>query len=311
MSSRGIALFAAIGIIWGIPYLLIKVAVAELEPAMIVFARSAIAALVLLPIVLARRQLRPVLRRWRVLLVYTVVELVFPWFFLTVAEQRLPSSTTGLLIAAVPLVAVGVTYALGRRTPLAWWHWAGIATGMLGVGAIVGFDVAGTDLVGVLQLTIVVLGYAIGPALLAKWMGDLPGVGVSAASLGIAAIVYLPIVSLTGGWPTAIPSGPVIGSVLGLALVCSALGFIVFIALIGEVGPIGATATTYINPAVAVIAGVLVLGETVTVWTGVGFVLVLLGAALVTRPTRRADSPRMRQRPPRRPRASHPSPPPG
>ncbi|HWK21164.1 MAG TPA: EamA family transporter [Microbacteriaceae bacterium] len=284
MSPRGIALFAAIGVIWGIPYLLIKVAVGELEPAMIVFARCAIAALVLLPIVLARRQLWSVLRRWRVLLVYTVIELVFPWFFLSVAEQRLPSSTSGLLIAAVPLVAVGVTFLLGRRTPLAWWNWLGILVGMLGVAAIVGLDVAGTDLVGVAQLSIVVLGYAIGPAILAKWMGDLPGVGVTAASLTIAAIIYLPIVSLTGGWPTAIPSAPVIGSVLGLALVCSALGFIVFIALIHEVGPVGATATTYINPAVAVLAGVLVLGEVVTIWTAIGFVLVLAGAYFVTKP---------------------------
>lgn len=284
MSPRGIALFAAIGVIWGIPYLLIKVAVGELEPAMIVFARCAIAAVVLLPIVLARRQLMPVLRRWRVLLVYTVVELVFPWFFLSVAEQRLPSSTTGLLIAAVPLVAVGVAFVLGRRARLAWWNWIGIAVGMLGVAAIVGLDLAGTDLIGVLQLSVVILGYAFGPAILAKWMGDLPGVGVTAASLSIAAIIYLPIVSITGGWPTAFPSPPVVASVLGLALICSALGFIVFIALIREVGPVGATATTYINPAVAVLAGVLVLGEQITIWTGVGFVLVLLGAYFVTKP---------------------------
>lgn len=286
MRPRGIVLFAAIGVIWGIPYLLIKIAVGELEPAMIVFARCAIAALVLLPIVLARRQLLGVLRRWRVLLVYTVVELVFPWFFLTAAEQRLPSSTTGLLIAAVPLVAVGVAFLLGRRARLTWWNWLGIAVGMLGVAAIVGLDVAGTDLLGVLQLVVVVIGYAFGPAILSKWMGDLPGVGVTAASLGIAAIVYLPIVTLTGGWPTALPSAPAVASVLGLALVCSALGFVVFIALIREVGPVGATATTYINPAVAVLAGVLVLGEQITVWTGIGFVLVLLGAYFVTKPRR-------------------------
>jgi len=284
VTPRGIALFAAIGVIWGIPYLLIKVSVTELEPAMIVFARCAIAAVVLLPIVLARRQLLPVLRRWRVLLVYTVVELVFPWFFLTAAEQRLPSSTTGLLVAAVPLVAVGVAFVLGRRARLAWWNWIGIAAGMLGVAAIVGLDVAGTDLVGVLQLVVVVVGYAFGPAILSKWMGDLPGVGVTAASLTIAGIIYLPIVLFTGGWPTAIPSAPVIASVLGLALICSALGFIVFIALIGEVGPVGATATTYINPAVAVLAGTLILGEQITIWTGVGFVLVLLGAYFVTKP---------------------------
>lgn len=288
MSPRGILLFAAIGVIWGIPYLLIKVAVAELEPAMIVFARAAIAAIVLLPIVLARRELLVVLRRWRPLLVYTVVELVFPWLFLGFAEQRLPSSTTGLLLAAIPLVSVGVAFLLGRRARFGWWNWAGIATGMLGVAAIVGLDVAGTDLVGVLQLSVVVVGYAFGPAILSKWMGDLPGVGVTAASLGIAAIVYLPVVLLGGVWPTTMPSVPVIGSVIALALICSALGFIVFIALIGEVGPVGATATTYINPAIAVLAGVLILGEPISIWTGVGFALVLAGAYLVTKPRKAA-----------------------
>jgi len=288
VSTRGVLLFAAIGVIWGIPYALIKVAVTELEPATIVLMRSGIAAIVLLPIVLARRELMPVLRRWKPLLVYSVVELVFPWFFLGAAEQRLPSSTAGLLLAAIPLVSVGVAFLLGRRARFAWWNWLGIVAGMLGVAAIVGFDVAGTDLIGVLQLAVVVIGYAFGPAIISKWMGDLPGVGVTAASLGIAAIVYVPIVLISGGWPTAIPSPPVIGSILGLALICSALGFIVFIALIAEVGPIGATATTYINPAIAVLVGVLLLGERITIWTGVGFVLVLLGAYFVTKPRRAA-----------------------
>ncbi len=288
VSTRGILLFAAIGVIWGIPYALIKIAVVELEPATIVLLRAAIAALVLLPIVLARRELLPVLRRWRPLLAYTVAELVFPWFFLGAAEQRLPSSTAGLLLAAIPLASVGVAFLLGRRARFAWWNWLGILAGMLGVAAIVGFDVAGTDLVGVLQLAVVVVGYAFGPAIISKWMGDLPGVGVTAASLGIAAIVYLPIVLFSGGWPTAWPSPPVIGSVLALALICGALGFIVFIALIGEVGPIGATATTYINPAVAVLVGVLLLGERFTIWTGIGFVLVLAGAYFVTKPRRAA-----------------------
>lgn len=290
MSSRGILLFAAIGVIWGIPYAMIKIAVTELDPTMIVLARAGIAALVLLPFVLARRQLMPVLRRWRVLVVYTVFELVFPWLFLGLAEQRLPSSTSGLLLAVIPLVSVGVLFILGHRVRFAWWNWVGIATGMLGVAAIVGLDVAGTDLVGVAQIAVVIVGYAVGPVILSRWMGEVSGVAVTAASLSIAAIIYIPIVLLTGSWPTAWPSAPVIGSVLGLALICSALGFIVFIALIREVGPVGATATTYINPAIAILVGVLLLGEPFTVWTAVGFVLVLCGAYLVTRP-RRPDLP--------------------
>lgn len=294
MTRRGILLFAAIGIIWGVPYLLIKISVGGLSPQTIVFARSAIAAVVLLPIVIARGELLPVLRRWPVLLAYTAAEILVPWFFLGTAEERLPSSTSGLLLAAVPLVSVGVSFLFGRGARLAWFNWLGIAIGMLGVAAIVGLDVAGSDLIGVLEIAVVV-GYALGPAIISRWMGELPGLGVTAGSLGLAAVVYLPIVLLTGAWPTAWPSTPVVVSVLGLALLCSALGFTVFFALINEVGPVGATATTYINPAIAILAGVLVLGELVTVWTGIGFVLVLLGAYLVTRPRRTATASMLRQ----------------
>ena len=283
MSRRAIILFAALGVAWGIPYLLIKVAVGELDPAVVVISRSALGALLLLPLAFARGQVLPVLRRWRPLLIYSVVEIVLPWFFLSSAEQRLPSSTAGLLLAAIPLVGVAVAIFFGRPARLSPGNWLGILFGMLGVAALVGFDVAGSDLVGVAQLAVVVVGYAIGPAILSRWMSDLPGVGVVALSLAITAIIYLPIVPIAGGWPREWPSLPVILSIVTLAAVCSAAAFLLMFALVAEVGPMRATTITYLNPAVAIVAGVLVLGERVTVWTVVGFVLVLGGAFLVTR----------------------------
>ena len=283
MTRRAIILFAALGVAWGIPYLLIKVAVGELDPAMVVISRSALGALLLLPLAFARSQVLPVLRRWRPLLVYTVVEIVLPWFFLSSAEQRLPSSTAGLLLAAIPLVGVAVAFFFGRPAKLSAGNWLGILIGMLGVAALVGFDVGGSDLLGVAELAVTVVGYAIGPAILSRWMSELPGVGVVALSLAITAVIYLPIVTLTGGWPTRWPSTPVIVSIVLLAAVCSALAFVLMFALVAEVGPMRATTITYLNPAVAIAAGVLVLGERITVWTVVGFVLVLGGAFLVTR----------------------------
>jgi len=131
-----------------------------------------------------------------------------------------------------------------------------------------------------------VVGYALGPAILARWMSDLPGVGVVAVSLAATAVVYVPFVLFTGAWPTAWPSSSVILSIVVLAVVCSALAFLLMVALIAEIGPVKATAITYVNPAVAILAGVLILGERVTVWTIVGFVLVLLGSYLVTRKRR-------------------------
>ena len=283
VTRRGLLLFAGLGIAWGIPYLFIKVAVGELEPAMVVLARSALAAVLLAPLALYRREVAVVLRRWKPMLAYTVVEIVIPWYFLSSAEQRLPSSTAGLLLAAVPLAGVAVAFFMGRPAKLSGLNWVGIAAGMLGVAALVGLDIGGSDLLSVGEMAIVVIGYALGPAILSRWMSDLPAVGVVAVSLAGAAVVSVPFVLLTGAWPSVWPSGQVTVSIIVLAVVCSALAFILMIALIGEIGPVRTTAITYVNPAVAILAGVLVLGERLTVWTVVGFVLVLAGSWLVTR----------------------------
>jgi drug/metabolite transporter (DMT)-like permease len=283
VSRRAVILFAALGIAWGIPYLLIKVSVAELDPLMVVLARCTLGALILLPLALARRQVLVVLRRWRPLLAYTAIEIVVPWFFLSTAEERLPSSTAGLLIAAVPLVGVAVAVIFGRPARLSLSNWLGILAGMLGVAALVGLDVAGSDLIAVAQIAVVVVCYAVGPAILSRWMADLPGVGVVALSLGIAAVIYLPFVALTNSFPTRVPSVPVILSIVALAAVCSAAAFLIMFALIAEIGPMRMTTITYLNPAVAIAAGALILGERITVWTVVGFVLVIGGAYLVTR----------------------------
>ncbi len=283
MTRRGLILFLVMGVAWGIPYVLIKISVAELSPEMIVLARSAIAAIILIPLSAARGELRRVLVHWRPLLAYSLIELVLPWFFLTTAEQRLPSSTAGLLLAAVPLVSVGAAVVLRRTERFSAVNWVGILVGMGGVATLVGFDVAGSDLIAVGQIAITVVGYATAPIIVAKWMGEVPGVGLAGLSLGLTALVYIPAVAITRTWPTEIPSARVIVAVVVLALVCSALAFVVFFALIAEIGPARATAVTYLNPAVAILAGAVLLGEPVTVWTVVGFALVIAGSWLVTR----------------------------
>jgi drug/metabolite transporter (DMT)-like permease len=218
VTRRGIILFAALGFAWGIPYLFIKIAVGELEPGMVVLARSALAAILLLPLALFRREVAPVLRRWLPMLVYTVVEIVIPWYFLSTAEQHLPSSTAGLLLAAVPLAGVGVAFFMGRPARLSGVNVLGIGIGMLGVAALVGLDVGGSDLLSVSQMAVVVVGYALGPAILSRWMSDLPGVGIVAVSLAGAAIAYVPVVLFTASWPTVWPSPAVTVSIVVLAV---------------------------------------------------------------------------------------------
>jgi drug/metabolite transporter (DMT)-like permease len=289
VTRRGALLFILLGVTWGIPYVLIKIAVGQLDPAMVVLARTALAGAVLLPVAAARGRVMPVLRRWRPLVCYSLAEIIVPQFLLSTAEQRLPSSTTGLLIAAVPLAGVGVAFLLGRPERLAALNWLGIALGMAGVAALVGFAVSGADLGAVGMVMVVVAGYALGPAIIAKWMPDLPGSGITALSFLLAAVAYTPVVAATGGWPTAWPASSVLVSVVVLAVVCSAGAFSIMVALVAEIGPVRATTVTYVNPAVALVAGAVFLGEPITAWSILGFALILAGCFLVA--ARRRGSP--------------------
>jgi len=291
MSRRALALFLGLGFAWGIPYLLIKVAVEEISPSQLVLARTAIAAALLLPLAFVRKAVAPVVRRWIPLLAFAVIEIAIPWIALGRAEQELPSSTTGLLIAAVPLVGLAVAFLSGHTERLGPVAWLGLGLGIAGVAALVGLDVSGSQLSSVAEVGVTVVGYAVGPAILARYLSDLPGLGVVALSLTITALIYLPIVLVDSGASGGLPSGNVILSVLVLASVCTAAAFLMMFGLVGEVGPVRATTITYVNPAVAVVAGVIVLSEPVTVWTVVGFVLVVAGSFLVNRQPRRSGRP--------------------
>lgn len=266
-------------VIWGLPYLLIRVAVRDLSPATVVFARTAIAALLLLPIAVWRGMLPSLRGHLRWLLVFTVIELTVPWYLLTSAEQHLTSSLAGLLVAAVPLVSVVLGRVVGDREPVGRRRLAGLLIGVAGVAALVGLQIGDIDLVAVLEVFVVAVGYAAGPLVLSRRLSDLPSVAVIAASLTITAVVYAPF-ALTSH-PTHV-SGEVIWAVLTLAVVCTAIAFLVFFALIADIGPARATVITYVNPAVAIALGVTILGEPLTAGMIVGFPLVLIGSVLAT-----------------------------
>jgi drug/metabolite transporter (DMT)-like permease len=283
MTRRGWALFAAMCVIWGIPYLLIKVAVDELSPAMLVFARTAIAALLLLPIAAIRGELRPLLPYWAPVLAFAAIEIALPWLLLGVAEQRISSSLTALLIAGVPLVGAVIARTTGARERLGVQSGLGLLVGVVGVAAIVGLNLEGAGPGAITAVGLVAICYAIGPVILQRYLVGVPALGVIAAALGVTALVYLPIAAYSV--PDTMPSADVVGSVLGLAVVCTAIAFLLFFALISEIGPVRATVITYVNPAVAAVLGVAILDEHFTVGMGVGFVLVLVGSVLATRPS--------------------------
>ncbi len=289
MTRRGLALFGAMCVIWGIPYLLIRVAVRELSPASLVLARTAIAALLLLPIAVARDELRPLVRHWRPLLVFTGIEIALPWVLLNDAEQEISSSLTALLIAAVPLIGAVIAMTTGERERLGRQSLLGLLVGLAGVAALVGVNLGGAGALPIAEVGLVALCYAVGPVILQRWLADLPPLGVIAASLGITTVVYLPIAAFS--LPQELPSAEVIWSVLGLAVVCTAIAFLLFFALIEEIGPVRATVITYVNPAVAAVLGVAILDERFTLGMAVGFALVLLGSVLATRPSKSSGYP--------------------
>jgi len=283
--SRGaLLLFALMSIIWGIPYLFIRNAVTEITPATLVLWRTAIAAAILLPIALARTDLRPVLARWRWVVAFAAVEIAIPWVALGSAEQHISSSLAALLIAGVPLVGTAIALFTGGADRFGAVGLLGMLVGIVGVAFIVGADFDATDTAALIQMGIVVVGYALGPAILARRLQDLPTVSIMAVSLTLVAILFVPIAATQ--WPTTPPSADAVIAILILAVVCTAAAFILFGALIDAVGPVRATVITYINPAVAAVLGVVVLQESFTVPMAIGFALVIAGSALATRPAR-------------------------
>jgi drug/metabolite transporter (DMT)-like permease len=281
VSRRGLALFVAMCVIWGIPYLLIKVSLDGLGPVDLVFVRFVIGALVLVPIALTRVEVRPLLRRWGWIVAYTIVEMGVPWILLSDAELRISSSLSGLLVSTVPLLGVGIGLLTRSRERYGWRRMLGLVAGLVGVGVLVGFDVSSSTVGAIAEVLGVAICYAIGPLIISRRLSDLPALGVIASSLLLATLAYAPVAVTQ--LPHAWPSGEVIAAVATLGLVCTALAFLLFFALIAEVGPVRATVITYVNPAVAVTLGVLLLHESFTASIAVGFVLILSGSVLAAR----------------------------
>ncbi|MDQ0602281.1 drug/metabolite transporter (DMT)-like permease [Streptomyces canus] len=280
MTARGWFLFSLMGVVWGIPYLMIKVAVeAPLSPSVVVFTRCALGAVLLLPF--AARGLGGTVRRaWKPMLAFACIEIIGPWFTLTDAERHLSSSTAGLLIAGVPIVGVALARFFGDTERLGARRVTGLGLGLAGVGILTVPHLTGGDARSLAEVLVTVVGYATAPLIAARWLRDVPSLQLTASCLGLAALVYATPAAMT--WPAAMPSASVVLALVGLGVICTAVAFVAFLELIKEVGPTRSTVITYVNPAVAVAAGVLFLDEKLTVGVGASFALILAGSVLAT-----------------------------
>jgi len=281
VSRRGWALFAAMSIIWGIPYLLIKVAVSGVPVPVLVLARVGVSAALLLPAALRRRQLAVLLAHWRWLAAFAIVEIILPWLLLSDAEMKLSSSMSGLLVASVPIIVVVLARLTGAAERLSAVRWTGLLVGLGGVALLAGPGAVGGDAWSITEVLLVAVCYATGPLIASRKLAGLPPLGMTAVCQGFAALVYAPLAAAT--WPDSLPSARVLAALAGLAIICTAAAFMIFFRLIAEVGPARASVITYINPVVAVILGVSVLGERLTPAMACAFGLILGGSVLATR----------------------------
>jgi drug/metabolite transporter (DMT)-like permease len=286
VSWRAWAAFAALSIIWGLPYYFVKLAVQELSPVVVAFTRVALATAILLPIAWRRGALQSIAKHQVAICAFALVEFVVPFSVIAIGERWISSSVTGILIAMVPFSIALIQRFFGVHERLGRWRILGLALGLVGVGALVGLGAISGPLgwVGVACMLIATVGYAIGPLIIQRHLQGLDPFGPLAASLLVASLILL--LPAMASLPTRLPSALALGSVAVLGVVCTAVAMLLMFYLVGHAGATRAAVITYINPAVAALLGVGLLDEHLGTGGLLGFVLILLGSWLATRGAR-------------------------
>jgi drug/metabolite transporter (DMT)-like permease len=280
VNRRAWILFAVVAVLWGIPYLLIKIAIDELSPMMVVFGRVAIAALVLVPVAAAQGTLSSLRRHVVPVVTLGLIHIVGPFLLITYGEVHISSSLTGLLIAIEPVL---IALLVLRQEPLTRAGWTGLGLGLVGVAVLVGLDVSGDrlGLLGAGMILLATLLYALATVYVQRRATDVPPTALVAGTTTVATLVLAPFAAFS------LPSGHVSAgswTALGaLGLLCTAVALLAFYRLIGEAGPSKAGLVTYANPVVAVLLGVAILDEPLRVSTVAGFALIVVGCWLSTR----------------------------
>ena len=293
MTWRGWVVFAALGIIWGLPYFFIKVAVQEVSPFALAFVRVLLAALILMPIAWRRGALRSLAKHKAPIIAFGLIEFAIPFSLISLGERWISSSVTGILIAMVPLSIALIQRFFGIREALGGWRIAGLAIGFIGVAALLGTGPISGALgwAGVGCMLVSTLCYAVGPLIIQRHLHGLDSIGPLAASLAVASVILLIPAALE--IPSSLPSANALGSIAVLGTVCTAIAMLLMFYLVRHAGASRASVITYINPVVATLLGVLVLDEHLGIGGSIAFALILLGSWLATRgAVTRSSSPR-------------------
>jgi drug/metabolite transporter (DMT)-like permease len=286
MSRRNLILFILAGFLWGIPYLFIRVAVDSdngFSPALVVFGRVFIGALILIPISIYDKSFFTAIKGWKYIAVYALFEMVGPWILIGTAEQKISSGLAGLLVSAVPIFSTLIASWHGDKTVWQPRRLIGIVIGFLGVFLLVGIEsfTGSSDPLSILMTLAAALGYAFAVIYITRKMPGVSGVAINGIAMAMTAVFYSP--ALIFLWPERAVSANAVYSLIALGVFSTGIAFAVFFTVMAEIGPTRASLVTYMNTAFAVVLGVIILNEPLTVGILVGLPLVLIGSYLASR----------------------------
>ena len=282
VSRRAWAAFIAVSVLWGMPYLFIKIAVHEVSPAFVAWSRVLIAAIVLLPAAWRLNAFAGLRARSRAVIAYAALEIAIPFSLIPLGETLVSSSLTAILISSMPLGVALLALRFARQDRLSRTRLIGLVIGLAGVVSLMGIDVAGrpAELFGAACIIVATACYAAAPIVVNRALADLQPLGPVTAALVVSTLALTPLALLTR--PAAMPSMPGLASLGVLGVLCTAMGLAVYFFLIAEAGPTRSSVITYVNPVVAVLLGVAILGESISFFTVAELLLIAAGSWLST-----------------------------
>jgi len=283
MTRKSWIQFGIVGFLWGIPYLLMKVAVADIPPPLIVAGRTLIGAAILIPIAIKKNTFKDAIKGIKYVIPYAVLEMVGPWILITSAEKEISSGLAGLLVATVPFFASIFSSLRGDHSVWQPKRIFGLVVGFVGIVALVGIEsITGTSNPKAIAMVILAaIMYAYAVLMVTTNLPGVDGIAINGVAMGLTCLFYTPIAIAT--WPSNPVSTEAIAALVALGVLSTAIAFMLFFIVIVEIGVARGSLTTYVNTAVAVVLGILILNEPITLGIIVGLPMVLLGSYLASR----------------------------
>ncbi|MCE2647348.1 MAG: DMT family transporter [Streptomycetaceae bacterium] len=284
MSRKSLIYFLLVGFLWGIPYLLMKVAVEEIPPSAIVAGRTLIGAAILIPVALYRKTFKGAVLGFKFVAFYALLEMIGPWILISTAQKKIDSGLAGLLISTVPIFAAIITSMRGDHTVWQFKRMFGIVVGFIGLIAVVGIESfsGNSHPASIAMMILAAMGYSYAIIMVTTNLPLVDGIAINGLAMAITSIFWAPLA--IAQWPSQVTLKPAL-SLIALGVLCTALAFLVFFKLLVEIGPARGSLVTYLNTSVAVVLGVIVLNEPITIGLIIGLPLVLIGSYLASKKT--------------------------